>query len=146
MYEIKPNAIYETAAAPVNGNAARVIQKGKGYTIDVISDVQEWDNPQPIIPKSQHPKDSGFKDLTGMKKGRFTVIGLLPGKGKKGYRWLVRCTCGKYTMRGTKSIKSTAKNPAAHHDACRQCTALAYLRRNEVWRRTGKNPDIQDFL
>ncbi|MCS5452540.1 hypothetical protein ACJVQT_23025 [Enterobacter huaxiensis] len=141
--KIRENNIYDYSSAPVNGNASRVIQRGKGYEFDVKSSVPEWDNPPLVRPRHQLPRDRDFTDLTGIRKGRFIVKGLLPGPGSK---WLVRCSCGKYTYRTAKAIRSLATNPNAHHDACRQCTALAFAKREAEFRRTGKDTDIQDYF
>jgi hypothetical protein len=50
-------------------------------------------------------------DLTGMKSGRFTVIGYstwIPGKGKlkNPGRWVVRCYCGRHQIATTRAIKN----------------------------------------
>ena len=81
--------------------------------------------------------------MMGKKKGRFTVIGLLAGG--KANTWVVRCSCGTYTTRTTKSIKGAETNPAAHMDACRECMQLAYRKKEEVWRRTGKEANLEDI-
>lgn len=57
-------------------------------------------------------------DLSGARCGRFTVIGQFDN-GKKylnGARWVVRCSCGRYEVKRTKTIK----NP---HDGqmCSEC-------------------------
>lgn len=46
-------------------------------------------------------------DLTGRKFGRFTVVGPLATMKKylDGCRWVVKCTCGRYEVRRTKTIK-----------------------------------------
>lgn len=143
MSQIKPNPIYETAAAPVDGNSARVIRPGKGYTIDVKSHMPEWDAPPVCVPPSRFPRTRDFQNLIGIRKGRLRVVGLLPGGGGK---WLVKCACGVYTYRKSAAIKKVFTDPAAHHDACRQCTALAFLKREEHYRRTGKDANIQDYF
>lgn len=126
---------------PVNKTAALVTSKGTHYEMKVKSQVQEYVGPPAMIPRHKLPSALSFIDLTGRKKGRFTVIGMaVEGRGK----WVVRCVCGTYTTRSSRSIKSAETNPSAHLDACRECMNLAYLKREEIYRRTGKDTELSE--
>ena len=127
--------------SPVNRTAALVVSKGVSYEPDCKITIKEYIGPPEIIPPHKHPNTPGFIDLTGRVKGRFKVLGLMAaGKG----RWVVRCVCGTYSTRSAKSIKSTDHNPHAHLDACRECMHSAYRRREEQFRRTGKDIDLSE--
>lgn len=126
---------------PVNKTAALVVSKGVEYKPDCKVQVKEFIGPPPIVLAHKHPRTATFADLTGRKKGRFVVIGLMQGSGGK---WVVKCACGTYTTRSSKSIKSADTNPKAHFDACRECMHLAHLKRAEIFRRTGKGADISE--
>lgn len=82
------------------------------------------------LPMRQFP---GLKihDLTGKKAGRFTVIGcaLFVPKNyltsrSNSIRWVVKCTCGRYGMLTTKSVK---KNHPLN--MCDPCNKVNNLRR-----------------
>lgn len=76
------------------------------------------------------------ENMTGKKRGSFTVIGLYNGievgkraKGKKrsipkGYGWVVRCCCGKYEIRSKKAINNENNNK----DCCLECRRNRYTR------------------
>lgn len=132
---------YFVPSNPINKTAALVVSRGIGYEPNCKIQVPEYVGPPLMVKKSDHPRASGFIDLTGMRKGRLTVIGLmLEMKG----RWVVRCVCGTYTTRSAKSIKSVDSNPRAQYDACRECMHRAYRKREEIYRRTGKDTDIAE--
>lgn len=117
------NGLFPRNFVPVNKTAVRVISKGENYHPNCEIQNPEFIGPPPMVPKCQLPNTPGFIDLTGRKKGRFTVLGYMAGE--KG-RWVVRCVCGTYTTRSSKSIKSVESNPNAEFDACRHCVHLAY--------------------
>jgi len=63
------------------------------------------------------PPEPSFTDITGLRLGRLTVLGLAAAgfDGKK-TRWSCRCTCGKY---------STHRGPAllaGNEDRCHDCS------------------------
>lgn len=140
---MKANKVYDEPLAPVDRVAARVISGGTHYDPKKKVLEEEFIAPPPMVPKHRHPRDASFIDLTGRKKGRFTVIGLMERDGPA--RWVVRCACGTYTLRTAKSIKSADTNPNARMDACSQCKHLAAMKREEVWRRTGKDANLEDI-
>ena len=72
-------------------------------------------------------------DLTGLKCGRFTVIGCslyrAPGKVNT-VRWVVRCSCGRYQLLTSKAVK---KN---HPDTmCVEC--IRFKRKKDEYYRLG---------
>lgn len=133
--------IYEIHRVPINKTAAIVTGKGVEYQPNCQINCDEYVGPPETVPVKELALNPSFVDLTGRKKGRFTVIGLM--KDKKG-RWLVRCVCGTYTTRSAKSIKGADSNPNAHLDACRRCTHEAYRKREYIYRTTGKDVDLSE--
>lgn len=127
------------ARKPVNKTAATVTSRGVHYDPDKIVQTNDSDLPIATRPFTKEElKQKSFVDLTGRRVGRFSVIGA--ARDFKG-RWVVRCDCGTYSTRRAKSIK----NPENVQDRCEHCRHLAFLKRNELWRRTGKHYDIRDF-
>lgn len=115
--------------SPVNKPAALVTGKGTHYTSKKKICQDHWSVPPPMRPPSPDtPK------LVGVRFGQLTVMGR--HRHKSGY-WVVRCDCGSYETRRTKSVL----NPANGADRCDECRHLAYLRRHDEFRRTGKNLD-----
>lgn len=80
-----------------------------------------------------------FHDLTGKNFGRWVVLGLSADTNGK---WVCRCSCGKYGKRSKKSIL----NPENKQDMCDHCRHLVFLKKDEYYRRTGKDTDIHDFI
>ena len=123
MFDIDRKAINKTASI--------VTSKGVDFKPRKKVLVVESDNPLPISGED--------KELTGKRRGRLTVIGKAVGYGAGSNRRLVcRCDCGKYVIRKPKSIRNENNN----QDRCEHCRHLAYLKRKEHFRRTGKDKDI----
>lgn len=123
---------------PINKNAARVTKGGEHFEPRKKIKTLHTSAPPPMergIPKHVGPT---FQNLTGWKRGRLTVIGLLKDSLKV---WVCRCDCGRYTARRAKAIK----NENNTQDRCDECRHLAFLKREEVWRRTGRDQDIREF-
>lgn len=129
------------ALSPINKTAARVVSKGVSYEMTSKIAVPEYVGPPPTIPRHKLPDCPSFVDLTGKEKGRLKVIGLMAEE--KG-RWVVRCSCGTYTTRSAKSIKSIDYNLNAKFDACRECMHFVHMKREEIYRRTGKDTPISE--
>jgi len=122
---------------PVNKQSAIVTSQGECYTPNKKIQTSDSDTPLKTAPLPQKP-GRNFLDLTGVRRGRLTVIGLSADQNN---RWVARCDCGTYTLRTARAIK----NPANTQDRCEHCRHLAFLKREEFYRRTGKNRDIKDF-
>lgn len=65
-------------------------------------------------------------DLTGMKFGHFTVIGCSEyeaGTFTNRVKWVVKCVCGRYELRGTRALKTRgSRNPK-----CNECNRIDAL-------------------
>lgn len=139
----KKHPIYDAAVAiPVNRVAVRVTRDR--FHIHYEPNVgreshPHWDAPPPMKKIIPH----GMQNLVGTVFGRFTVLGVYAGT--KGHwtagRWIVRCTCGRYEIRGTKAIKSIKNN----WDRCIECQHLTKLKRQEVFTRTGEWPPDENY-
>lgn len=128
------------ARVAVDATARRVVMyKGEHFEPNKLIVTKDSELPHKIAKITLGMKNSGdFENLTGKKFARFTVIGLSAEfKGN----WVVRCSCGKYSCRTKKAINNT-KNT---QDRCEHCRHLAYLKRDEIWRRTGKEVNICDL-
>jgi len=78
-------------------------------------------------------------DQTGVRVGRLTVIGI--SVSTLG-RWVMRCSCGMYTLRKAKTIK----NKANKYDCCETCRELLYLKRKHHYKLTGETKDWSYFF
>ena len=115
---------------PVNRSAALVTSKGFNYKASKKITCAHSVTPIPIDKKScVHLR---------LRRGRLTVCGYLLNKTS---RLVVRCDCGIYTIRTIKSI--TNKNNDT--DRCEECRHLVYLKRADIYRRTGKWVDNCDI-
>lgn len=138
---MKRNPFHETPAPliPIDRVAARVLIKTETYHPD--KKIRNVDRPYPLEtrkPTRSEINAPGFIDLSGHRFGRFIVVGIsVDAKAS----WVVRCQCGRYSLRKSKAIK----NPENTQDRCEHCRHLAFLKREEKWRRTGIDQDVRDF-
>lgn len=132
--------VYGKNLTPINKLAARQLSRGEHYESGVNYRGLESDVPLPIRAVNfQESRNPSFDDFTGRKFGRLTVIGMYAdGAGK----WVCRCSCGSYLVRSSKAIK----NQQNIHDACSECRHLMHLKRNEHWRRTGKEVGYEEYI
>jgi hypothetical protein len=127
------------ARVPVDRVAALVTGTGEHFEPNIRVQTKDSDTPLRVAPITRQLRMCPtFDDLTGNRAGRLTVLGLSADFNRQ---WVVRCDCGRYSTRRKKSIL----NPENTQDRCAHCRYLAFLKRNEVWRRTGKDVDIRDF-
>lgn len=91
----------------------------------------------PIDIKPLHQCCNNMENLTGIKFGRFIVI----GKAKNHKGWVVKCACGRYTTRRAKSIK----NPNNTQDRCERCRQLAFIKRERFYKVNGFDKDIKEY-
>lgn len=124
---------------PIDRVAARVIGKGYQYTPQCKGQPVDSDLPIQVMAITNviHNRQ-GFTDLTGQRIGRLTVLGM---SSQTPNRWVCRCDCGRYTQRTAKAIK----NPENSQDRCSHCKHLAFLKREDERRSTGKHVDIRKF-
>lgn len=89
--------------------------KLQGKSMEDGKQGRHWKTSPPL---RRIPKDT--PDLTGIKFGQLTVVGLYAvGTGKYGL-WIVRCACGDYETRKARSIKTqSAKDDSTA--CCSQC-------------------------
>lgn len=106
---------------PIDKIAALVVHKPKEQTRD-FRRIEGYISSMSPLPLGVF---NGIKehDLTGVKYGRLTVIGFAlfrPNNWKtstNSARWVVKCSCGRYEIRTTKSIKKAYTQSAR----CREC-------------------------
>ena len=104
---------------PVNKQAAIVTSKGYQYDPTKIIDQDHWDSPPPTKPvKHNQP------DLTGIRFGKLAVVGVYE-KTRRGTKWVVRCSCGRYESRYSKAIKKSSNR----NDMCCLCRHHEYITR-----------------
>jgi hypothetical protein len=98
---------------PVNKTTALVAlaQTTELHQVDIIE--AEWHRLSPFPLKKVPPATI---DLTGLRVGRLTVVGLCDEtrQGKKA-RWCVRCDCGSHERRTAKGMQSESS------DRCQAC-------------------------
>lgn len=126
------------ASAPIDKKAAVVTGKG----IDYIPDIKIFDSELPLPVCRNIPK--WIVNLTGKKFGKLTVIGLAVIEEKKlnGSKWVVRCVCGRYSMRKARAIN----NENNKLDCCKECEKLMSLKRSEYYRKYGKNDKEKEYF
>lgn len=124
-------------SVPVDRTAARVVRPGIEFKpTDKKLGQELWEVPPPTL----RPPD-GCDDLTGTRRGRMTIVGYLDSAGgKKGSRWLARCDCGKYERRAGPKWRKGLRDERPDH-GCQHCQYLNYLKRNDKYRREGRNYD-----
>lgn len=109
------------ARKPIDRNAARVTSVGEHYEPRVPK-ANLYDSDLPITIAPRHPRAD---NLEGRRVGRLTVIGYhgcrLNSKGEViHHRWVVRCDCGRWSVRKARVIK----NPKSKEDCCDRCLHL----------------------
>ena len=97
-------------------------------------------SPLPMKPINTLPykvrNDPNFKDLTGVKFGNFTVIGLFALY--KYDKWVLQCCCGYYEIRTSTVIN---KNPTTvDQTRCQSCLDLERLRHKAFFQLNGYYP------
>jgi hypothetical protein len=111
---------------PIDRTAASVTSRSLANTFHPHLSEGEVFSPTPLPVRVKPTFSNRLHDLTGKKFGRFTVIGLsVEGKGASGYgRWVVRCVCGWYSVRKSRSLKSVS----ASEQMCHRCHAIERMR------------------
>lgn len=104
---------------PVNKLAQMVTSRGLHYQEPDFKSCVISDS---LLPTRPYPKHSDPKDdFTGLIFGRFTVIGMKPD----GPSWVVRCTCGRYTYRKSRVIRSVLRGEVENPSLmCTRCDRL----------------------
>ena len=125
-------------SSPIDSSAASVISSGYKYKPAKKVLTSDSDLPikfrQPIRQETQNP---GFHDLSGFKFGLFTVLGVHDRGHEKapktGTNWVVRCICGRFSLRKAKAIKNTNNNT----DCCEICRHNSFLRNRSLYKNGG---------
>ena len=118
------------ARVPINKQAAIVVSEVAEYKPKKI--IQNADSDFPIATRKL---EKNIKDLAGTRFGKFIVIVLAKHVPK---RWVVKCACGVYTLRTSKSIN----NPQNNRDQCELCRHLEHLKMQDLYKRIGDKADI----
>jgi hypothetical protein len=88
-------------------------------------------SPAPLKTKAitkEHRKSQGFQDFTGLRVGRLFVVGLADFENaNRDGGWVVRCACGYYEHRKSKTLKKYVADPA--RAMCTECDYLSELRK-----------------
>ena len=87
-------------STPIDKTAAIVTSEAQHYDLNFAYDKYE----STVCPQLTNKKGN-IKDYTGKKYGRFTVIGLFQRKKKRLSLWVVKCSCGTYTLRRAVTIQ-----------------------------------------
>jgi hypothetical protein len=106
----------ETNNIPVNKLAAVVVSKYRGLNTDFSRDTAVSSMSPIAISKFQ---GDSIHDLTGQRSGRYIIIGCSSyrGSGKTAKaRWVGKCSCGRYQLLTTKSVKRNHKDTM-----CKEC-------------------------
>jgi hypothetical protein len=127
---MKPKNLYEIDLDPIDKKAALVTsdQKKMHYWANIKLNQQIFEF-RPPTRKFCGPKKH---DLTGKRQGRLYIEGIFIGQPKKQNRtkggsiWVVRCDCGKYEFRRTRSLK----NPNNAKDCCQYCRKIYEMKRS----------------
>lgn len=118
------------SSAPLNTDAAKA-RDGGGvhWTPEIKQSPGKVRSHAPLPMKTVPP---GL-NLTGLKVGRLTVIGLAAKNTSGGAAWVVRCVCGYYETRKARTLR----RPGYAADAmCDECRYLHELRSGRVKRPT----------
>jgi hypothetical protein len=110
-------------SVPINKAAAVVVGKGEHYNPN--KKVVNVDSDFPLLTKKL-PLNA--ENLIGIKRGQLIVLGM--SKDKNG-RWVMRCTCGRYTLRTRKAIL----NEDNQNDCCELCRHWNYVKRTDKYYR-----------
>lgn len=107
-------------SVPINKTAAIVVSKGENYIPN--KKITNIDSDFPI-PTKKVPIQA--ENMIGRTQGRLTVIGF--AKDFNG-RWVVRCLCGRYTVRSKKALM----NQSNTHDCCEHCRHFNFLKKEHT--------------
>ena len=116
----------------IDKTAAMVV--GQGIRYNPLKNTNHKESK--IQPPIRNGKNGWF-DLTGIKSGKLTIIGLSIDPSRScGATWVARCSCGTYCYRKAKSI-----NNIHNYDECSECYELSRMKAKEYCKLTGKYPN-----
>lgn len=132
-------------SAPVDNTASLVTGKGPKYTPDKKFGTQlHWKTKPPT--KLFSTSNANEVDLTGESFGRLEIVGVYDdprtghGIKRRGYHWVVRCSCGAYETRTTKSVKRgmTGEKKYTEPAMCSDCQHVVHLRQRAEYLAYGR--------
>lgn len=121
------------SSTPLNTDAAKA-RDGGGFS---------WSPEVSFAPGKVHthappkmrpvPLNRTCPNLTGLKVGKLTVVGLAAKTTSDGAAWVVRCVCGYYETRKTKTLR---KDGYAAEAMCDECSYVRRLKAGLIKRPT----------
>jgi hypothetical protein len=127
---------------PINRTAANVVARGDSFAYQDHELCVDSDFPLPMLVIDDEMRSRpNFRDLTGLRVGRLQVLCVAAGFNG---RWVCRCFCGRYTRRHKKFL--VKEQPEKTQTVCNQCKLLAKAKSDDLFRRTGKRIDKDEFL
>ena len=121
-------SVFEQVAASVAVNKqSAMVARAKGVHFEHAANKDQMATLRSDCPLPIKPCPSGTEDLTGLRFGRFSVIGLALKSGGQP-AWVVRCSCGYYETRKRKVLM--AGSPVA--TMCSHCRLLERMKRGEL--------------
>jgi hypothetical protein len=119
--------LYDEGARPIDGNARTVIFGQRGDNVDPPEIRQRWGSAIFTAPPNIKKIPNDLPDLTGSNFGKFTVFGLAAKSSHDGARWVVKCQCGYYELRSTKSVRL-----ARSTDMCAWCIRTKIIKEKDA--------------
>lgn len=122
------------ASSPVNAQAARsAFAGGDGYELPTNAHERRWCAPPP----TRAYDDCNAPDMTGTTVGRLEVVGYYGSTTSRNRGlWVVRCRCGSYEVRRTKTLRNAIVDGLEM--CCHICKKLDRLREQYSSVRRGK--------
>ncbi len=120
--------------SPINKTAAIVTSVGYSYETKTIrSDCLFSENGL-----KTRPTPKGTVDLSGMRSGRFTVIGVSSDSAK--LKWVVRCSCGNFEVRSARCIKKNLDD-----QMCIKCYSALQAIKKAAWA-AGNKKNFEEYI
>lgn len=117
---------------PFDKTAGQVAARGESFEYTPPETVVHSETPIETRQATHREKlDPLFVDLTGVKGGRLTVIGIAATSPVDKRRWVVRCKCGDYEVRRAKIIKQWLTEEFNGHAMCHECGYTQKLLRGQ---------------
>lgn len=149
-------------AIPKDITAAKVVfVNGVRYEVEIPKSVRHYDVCPPIRPFNKALiNDPNHVDYTGVRFGRFTVIGMAEDYAKRMIRradnntgkivhkvrergacmWVVRCDCGQFELRRTSVIKA-----ASIKERCFVCMSVFKSKRKHFFKNHKRSPTLEEM-
>ncbi len=122
---------------PLDEVAGRVTSKGEHFDFEMSSGQVHASVPLPVRRVERLDKcKPNFRDFTGVRVGRLTVLGISTIKVKDRMRWVVKCLCGSYEVRKARSLTRYIDGLNLNEPRCAWCEKTVQLqngRGNRDW-------------